>query len=78
MRTHNFEIAYVWQDGKFFEGYLTRQAAGRASLKTKARLLLDRPGDDEVIRLTPDSDGLVHFSMEGEKTMRLRLANEEN
>ncbi|NCF91541.1 MAG: hypothetical protein GWQ05_11375 [Verrucomicrobiaceae bacterium] len=78
MRTHNFEIAYVWQDGKFFEGYLTRQAAGRASLKTKARLLWDRFGDDEVIRLTPDSDGLVHFSMEGEKTMRLRLANEEN
>jgi hypothetical protein len=38
---------------------------------------LDRFGDDEVIRLTPDSDGLVHFSMEGEKTMRLRLANEE-
>ena len=78
MRTPNYELAYVWQGGQFFEGYLTRNSAGKASLQTEATLLLDRPGDEQVTQLVPDAKGLVHFSMDGETTMRLRLANEEN
>lgn len=78
MRTGHFEVAYVWQEGEFFEGYLTRHSAGKASVQTDVPLLLDRPGQDDVIRLEPDAAGLVHFTMEEEKTMRLRLASEEN
>ncbi len=72
MRTSNYELAYVWQGGEFFEGYLTRLTTGKASIKTMGPLILDRPGDDEVTRLVPDAKGLVHFSMEAEKTIRLR------
>ena len=78
MRTPHYELAYVWQDRAFFEGYLTRLTTGTVSLKTAVTLLLDRPGEDKVTPLVPNAEGLVQFSMEAEKTMRLRLASEEN
>ena len=78
MRTASYELAYVWQGGTFFEGYLTKLTDGEAVLKSTVPLRLDRPGDEKVVTLTPDESGLVRFPMEAEKTMRLRLVSEES
>lgn len=77
MRTPSYELAYVWQGGGFFEGYLTRLADGEAVLKSTIPLRLDRPGDENVFILTPDDSGLVRFPMEADKTMRLRLVGDK-
>ena len=73
LRTPNYEVAYVWQDGKFFEGYLTRLEAGAVKVKSQTPLLLDQPGTDaKARRLEPDEQGILRFHLEGETTMRLR------
>ena len=77
LRTPSYELAHVWQNGEFLEGYLTRLETGEALVTSDGPLLLDRPGDEEARLLKPDAEGIVRFPMEGDVTMRLRVPEEE-
>ncbi len=77
LRTPSYELAYVWQGGRFLEGYLTRLDDGECLLMSQVPLVLDQPGSETVRQLEPDQSGLVRFPMAGEETWRLRAVEEE-
>jgi hypothetical protein len=77
LRTPHYEIAYVWQGGEFFEGYLTRMETGETAIRCAVPLLLDQPGGETVRRLDPDAEGVVRFPQEKDVTWRLRRVEQD-
>ena len=78
LRTPNYEVAYVWQESEFVEGYLTRLSDGEAVVASSIPLLLDRAGSgEEPQTLTPDATNVVRFPMQTEVTLRLRRPDPE-
>lgn len=72
LRTPQYEVAYVWQEGGFLEGYLTRLETGPAAIASVVPLMVDRPGGEASQTVAPDANGIVRFPMEKDVTYRLR------
>lgn len=78
LRTPHLEVAYVWQERSFLEGYLTRLQDGEVRIASARPLRLDQPGRDHELMLAPDESGVVRYAAKGGETWRLRALDDSS